>query len=176
MRTAIEEEQLSLVLASLASASMDLGSTRLRAVAPRTQPTAEGLIGDDDSVVVVEGIGQVGEVVIAVDVGGCLKDPILQDGAGLVVGRSPRVAVADAGRAFASDLGLEALDLPKGHAQGLGRMLIGSEAVHGRLKDLVALRLPDSQGQLLIVHSTPPFVEADYRSGVTESLWRKGVT
>lgn len=116
VRAAVQKEQFAFLGASRPPAAMGLILTDLATVPGRPQQAAERLVGDDDAVILGQDVGQVGEVVIAVD-GGCQVEDLLPQGQGeLVVGRAGGVAMTDAGGTARSDLGLEALDLANGLA------------------------------------------------------------
>ena len=67
-------------------------------------------------------------------------------------GPSAGVAVSDALRAMAADLGLEALELSDGESQAAGRLLVCQSAVEGGLNGSQSSVIGHGQSHLLLVH------------------------
>src|SRR5262249_61926236 len=132
MGAAIEEEQLALAGAAGAPAAV-LAAAEGPAVAQRRQPAAQGLIAEEDVVLLGEDVGEVGEVEVGIGRGGEVEDLLPQRVGGLVGRGACGVAVADGLGAVSPEAALEALDLAPGEAQGEGGIVGGDSAVEAVL-------------------------------------------
>src|SRR5205823_655554 len=111
------EEQFALAGPAGAAAAV-LAPAGGAAVAQGTEPAAQGFIGQEDAVPLVEDVGQVAEVEPRVGRGGEIDDLVLQPVGHLVGGGAGGVAVDEALRAVGLETAFEALDLAGRQAEG----------------------------------------------------------
>ena len=114
MRGAVEKEQLAFACGSTASAAMGVLSVEGFAKSEGAEPSAESLIGQPDMVLVGEGIGQVGEVIVGVGGGSQRDDFLAESGRFGKCWGSASIGVEGSVWAGGSDLDFEPLDLADG--------------------------------------------------------------
>jgi hypothetical protein len=141
-------------------------------MASRPEPAAEGLVGEDDVVVLGEDVGEVAEIELGVG-GGQVDDLLLQLGERAVSEGPCGVAVDEALGAKGEETAFEAQDLSGGQAQGQGGLLEGQASSEEGFAGFIALDLVQGEFDLRVVHARPPWgwEAARYGSEVTFSLW-----
>jgi hypothetical protein len=122
---AVEKEQLAFACGSTASAAMDVLSAEWFAMSEWAEPSAKGFIGQQDMVVVGEGIGQVGEVIVGIGGGSQGDDFFAESGRFGMCWGSAGIAVKDASGAGGSDLDFEPLDLADRQLECVGGLGVG---------------------------------------------------
>ena len=107
----------------------------------RSEPSAEGLVADNDFMVLDEGVGEMGEVVVSIVIASQADDLLFDGARDRVGGHTAGVEVDDPGRAFLLDPLLQALKLTDGNPQGHCRPLIVHGPFENRFNRLIPLCL-----------------------------------